>query len=60
MSDQSPNNTRIGSAGGMICSIMYGIDFADIFKTIVLAIIGTVVSVTISVLLNHLLKKWRN
>jgi len=60
MSDQSlSTNTRIGFAGGIICCILSGVNFADIVKTIILAIVGTIVSVTVSLLFNHILKKWR-
>jgi mannitol-specific phosphotransferase system IIBC component len=51
------NPTLVGTAGGTFLSIIPNLNSADIIKTIVLAIIGAIVSFSISVLLKYFSKK---
>lgn len=51
------NPLAVGTAGGTLLSIAPIITSADLVKTIVLAIIGAVVSYSISLLLKRLHKK---
>jgi mannitol-specific phosphotransferase system IIBC component len=51
------NHTLMGTAGGTFLSIVPNIQSEDIVKTIVLAIVGAIVSFTISLLLKSLQKK---
>jgi uncharacterized membrane protein YeaQ/YmgE (transglycosylase-associated protein family) len=53
----SNNPTLIGTAGGTFLSIVPNLESEDIVKTIILAIVGAVVSFTISLLLKSLNKK---
>ena len=48
---------KCGFIGGMVCSILPNIAFADILKTCILAIVGTVVSYLVSLLLRKVFKK---
>jgi fructose-specific phosphotransferase system IIC component len=43
--------------GGIFLSIIGNLNWQDIFKTTILAVIGTVVSLTVSALLAKLLRK---
>jgi len=47
----------MGTAGGTILSILPTINSADVFKTVLLASVGAVVSFIISFVLNYLFKK---
>jgi hypothetical protein len=51
------NHTLMGTAGGTFLSMVPNIQSEDIVKTIVLAIVGAIVSFTISLLLKSLQKK---
>ena len=51
------NHTLMGTAGGTFLSIVPNIQSEDIAKTVVLAIVGAIVSFTISLLLKSLQKK---
>ena len=51
------NDTLMGTAGGTFLSMVPNIQSEDIVKTIVLAIVGAIVSFTISLLLKSLQKK---
>lgn len=55
MSNSNP--TLVGTAGGTFLSVLPNIESEDIAKTIVLAIVGAIVSFTISLLLKSLQKK---
>lgn len=48
---------KTGTFGGLVLSIIPNLTSADIFKTIVLACIGAVVSFGVTVLLKHLTSK---
>lgn len=51
------NHTLIGTAGGTFLSVVPNIQSADVFKTVVLATIGAIVSFTISLVLKSIIKK---
>jgi len=51
------NHTLMGTAGGTFLSMVPNIQSEDIAKTIVLAIVGAIVSFTISLLLKRLQRK---
>ena len=53
------NHTLIGTVGGTFLSIASNIPSADVFKTIVLATVGAIVSFTMSLLLKCLIKKYK-
>ena len=53
------NHTLMGTAGGTFLSMVPNIQSEDIAKTIILAIVGAIVSFTISLLLKRLQKKHR-
>jgi uncharacterized membrane protein YgaE (UPF0421/DUF939 family) len=50
------NSTVIGTAGGTFLSVLPNLHSEDIVKTILLAIIGAIVSFTVSLLLKRLTK----
>jgi len=52
-------STRIGIAGGILTIIIANINSGEVFKTVVLALIGAVVSYGVTALLKFLLKKWQ-
>lgn len=47
----------MGTAGGTFLSVIPNIHSADVFKTVLLAAIGAIVSFTISLLLKMIIKK---
>ena len=51
------NHTLVGTAGGTFLSVVPNIQSADIFKTVLLAAVGAIVSFTISLVLKCLIKK---
>ncbi|UPT69914.1 MAG: hypothetical protein M0D53_12335 [Flavobacterium sp. JAD_PAG50586_2] len=51
------NPTYIGTAGGTFLSVLPNIQSEDVFKTVVLATIGAVVSFTISLVFKSFVKK---
>ena len=51
------NHTLMGTAGGTFLSIVPNINSEDLFKTIILASVGAIVSFMISLLLKSLQKK---
>jgi hypothetical protein len=54
---QGNNSTFMGTAGGTFLSIVPNMHSADIFKTVVLAAVGAIVSFTISLVLKSIIKK---
>lgn len=52
-------STLMGTAGGTLLSVMANIGSSDIVKTIVLAMVGAIVSFTVSLLLKCLFKKYK-
>jgi len=50
---------KAGAYGGTIVSIVYSITLAEIEKTIVLALIGTIVSFTVAAFLKKLVKHFK-
>jgi len=54
---QQSNQIIIGTCGGTFLSVLPNLSSADIFRTIVLAIVGAIVSFSISLLLKYLSKK---
>lgn len=60
MSQQlTPIGTYAGIAGGIICTVGVNINSGDLIKTVILATIGAVASVLVSLLLKRLLNRWR-
>ena len=55
----SGNHTLMGTAGGTFLSVVPNLDSADVFKTVLLASIGAVVSFIVSMALKTLLKKYK-
>ena len=51
------NSALVGTAGGTFLSIIPNLNSEDVVKTIILAIIGAVVSFTISIILKFLIRK---
>ncbi|MFV8351762.1 hypothetical protein ACNQHI_02230 [Flavobacterium sp. XS2P14] len=54
---QSSNPTLIGTAGGTFLSVLPSLHSEDVFKTVLLATIGAIVSFTISMALKFFIKK---
>jgi hypothetical protein len=54
---QSSNPTLIGTAGGTFLSVVPNLHSEDVFKTVLLATIGAIVSFTISMALKFFIKK---
>jgi len=54
---QSSNSPLIGTASGTFLSVLPNIHSEDILKTVVLAILGAIVSFTITILLKKLVRK---
>lgn len=53
----TPSATQVGTAGGTFLSIVPNVYSEDVLRTVVLAIVGAVVSFVVSVLLRCLMKK---
>jgi hypothetical protein len=56
---QSSNPTLVGTAGGTFLSVLPNLHSEDIFKTVVLDIIGAIVSFGLSMVLKFLVKKYK-
>lgn len=56
----TPNSTQLGTAGGTLLSLFPQLASDDIFRTILLAAVGAVVSFTVSVLLKLFLKRGKD
>jgi len=54
---QQSNSTAIGTAGGTFLSVIPNLQSEDIFKTIILATVGAIVSFLISLILKFIIKK---
>jgi hypothetical protein len=60
MTDQQFNgHTTYGTVGGIITIILVNINAGDILRTMVLAAVGAVVSLSVSHGCNYWLRKWR-
>ena len=55
-----PAQVRVATAGGALTILFANIRDSDVIKTIVLAIIGALVSFMMSVLFKAMMKWWRN
>ena len=53
------NNTKAGTAGGTLLTILFNITSEDVIKTAILAVIGAVVSFSVTVLLKFLVKRFK-
>jgi len=53
----SGNHTLMGTVGGTFLSVLPNLHSEDLFKTVVLASIGAVVSFIVSMVLKYLIKK---
>lgn len=51
------NEIYTGTAGGSLSGILAAISFGDLAQTIILAVVGTVVSFFVSVCLNRLIAR---
>ena len=54
---QISNEIYTGTAGGSLSGILAAISFGDLAQTIILAVVGTVVSFFVSVCLNRLIAR---
>ena len=52
------NLTLRGTAGGTFLSVLPNLSSEDIFKTVILAAIGAIVSFLLSLVLKLFIKKW--
>jgi hypothetical protein len=50
------HTTKIGTAGGFLTVLLSYINMSDIFKTVIMSAIGTVISFSISLILNYIIK----
>ena len=50
------NDIRIGTLGGTLCSIWASFSLGDLFQTALMAVVGTVVSYLMSILLGKMKK----
>jgi len=55
----SGNPTLIGTAGGTVLSVLPNLHSEDVFKTVVLATIGAIVSFVLSVVLKFIVRKYK-
>ena len=53
-----PGHVKISTAGGILTILIANINAADILKTILLGIIGTVISFFTSALLKYWFSRW--
>ena len=51
------DNTKIGTAGGTLLTILFNINSTDLFKTGVLAAVGALVSFSVTLFLKYLIKR---
>lgn len=56
---QSSNPTLIGTAGGTFLSVLPNLHSEDVLKTVLLAVIGAIVSFVLSIMLKFIVKKYR-
>jgi high-affinity Fe2+/Pb2+ permease len=56
---QSSDPTLIGTAGGTFLSMLPNLHSEDILKTVLLAVIGAIVSFVLSMMLKFIVKKRR-
>ena len=59
MNQHFDTTTKAGTAGGTLLTIFANISSADIFKTIILAAIGAVVSFGVTVFLKSIIKRFK-
>ncbi len=59
MNQYFDNSTKAGTAGGTLLTILANISSEDIFKTIILAAIGAVVSFSVTIFLKALIKRMK-
>jgi hypothetical protein len=57
MALQNSNATIVGTAGGTFLSVLPNLHSEDVYKTIILASLGAIVSFLISLLLKILIRK---
>lgn len=50
-------STKVNTAGGVLLSVLPNLHSEDVLKTVVLAVVGAVVSFTVSLLLEIIIKK---
>jgi uncharacterized membrane protein YgaE (UPF0421/DUF939 family) len=53
-SDSGHNGTLFGTIGGTLLSVLASVHLGDIFKTVLLAVIGAVTSFAVSLLLKKI------
>lgn len=51
------NELQVGTLGGTLCSVWASVSWGDLFQTVIMAAIGTLVSYAISATLNRVNKK---
>lgn len=51
-------NTKTGTVGGTLLTVLYNIHQEDLAKTVVLAAIGAIVSFSVSLALKAIVKRW--
>jgi hypothetical protein len=60
MTDQQfTGHTIYGTLGGIITIVLVNINAGDLMRTVVLAAVGAVVSLSVSHACNYWLRKWR-
>lgn len=59
MNEHLPGATKAGIAGGILCSLAVNISRSDLLRTIILATVGAVVSVLVSMLVKYCFRKRR-
>jgi len=60
MTDQQfTGHTTYGTLGGIITIILVNINAGDLLRTMVLAAVGAIVSLSVSYICNHWIRKWR-
>jgi hypothetical protein len=59
MQMQSSNSTLFGTAGGTFLSVLPNLHSEDVVKTVLLAVIGAIVSFVLSMTLKFIVKKYR-
>ncbi|MGJ1534880.1 hypothetical protein ACR784_07670 [Sphingobacterium multivorum] len=52
------NDMRVAALGGTLCSVWASISFGEIIQTILMAMLGTIVSFATGYLLGCLRRKW--
>ena len=53
------NPTLMGTAGGTFLSVVPNLNSEDVFKTVLLAAVGAIVSFGISMILKFVIKKYK-